>query len=119
MDFKEWFTQSVRVPLPLFSLAVGVVIGVAFFGKEEKEEGKQSKTNETKPTNTGNVSPPPPATTVNSTGVIVKGSKSYRFEQELNTRTSSEYTRRGQLWSQHPSWHLPDVPRVNSKIENR
>eukprot|EP01038_Epipyxis_sp_PR26KG_P009706 gene9706-13064_t len=38
---------------------------------------------------------------------------SYRFEEENPKRLSSEYTRRGQLWSRHASWHLPQAPRQN------
>ena len=40
--------------------------------------------------------------------------KSYRIEQEQTKRQSSEYTRRGMLWSSHASWHLPSAPRNQS-----
>ena len=36
---------------------------------------------------------------------------SYRMEEELPKKSSSEYTRRGQLWSKHASWNLPKAPR--------
>ena len=35
----------------------------------------------------------------------------YRIEEEDTKKLSSEYTRRGQLWSRHASWHLPLAPR--------
>ena len=38
--------------------------------------------------------------------------RSYRIEEEGKKRSSSEITRRGQLWSRHASWHLPMAPRV-------
>ena len=37
--------------------------------------------------------------------------RSYRIEEEGTKKQSSEYTRRGQLWSRHASWHLPLAPR--------
>ena len=36
---------------------------------------------------------------------------SYRMEEECSKKTSSEFTRRGQLWSKHASWKLPEAPR--------
>lgn len=36
---------------------------------------------------------------------------SYRMEEEHSKKSSSEYTRRGQLWSKHASWNLPKAPR--------
>lgn len=36
---------------------------------------------------------------------------SYRMEEEHSKKSSSEYTRRGQLWSRHASWNLPKAPR--------
>ena len=38
-------------------------------------------------------------------------SLSYRMEEENSRKSSSEYTRRGQLWSKHASWNLPNAPR--------
>jgi len=38
---------------------------------------------------------------------------SYRIEQEQTKGQSSEYTRRGMLWSSHASWNLPLAPRSN------
>lgn len=36
---------------------------------------------------------------------------SYRIDEEGPKKQSSEYTRRGMLWSRHASWHLPLAPR--------
>lgn len=36
---------------------------------------------------------------------------SYRIEEEINKKSSVEYTRRGQLWSKRASWKLSKVPR--------
>ena len=41
---------------------------------------------------------------------------SYRIEQEQTKGQSSEYTRRGMLWSSHASWNLPLAPRLNQYI---
>ena len=43
--------------------------------------------------------------------VTVRTRKAYRMEEEQTRHSSSEYTRRGQLWSRHASWHLPEAPR--------
>eukprot|EP01039_Chlorochromonas_danica_P000237 gene237-255_t len=40
---------------------------------------------------------------------------SYRIEEETMKRSSSEFTRRGQLWSRHASWHIPGAPRLSSR----
>jgi hypothetical protein len=37
--------------------------------------------------------------------------RSYRMEEENTKKSSSEFTRRGMLWSKHASWHLPTAPR--------
>jgi len=37
-----------------------------------------------------------------------------RIEEENVRALSSEYTRRGQLWSRHASWHLPRAPRMEA-----
>ena len=34
-----------------------------------------------------------------------------RIEEEHKRQKSSEYTRRGQIWSRHASWYLPKAPR--------
>ena len=41
----------------------------------------------------------------------IRRNHSYRMEEELPKKSSSEYTRRGQLWSKHASWNLPKAPR--------
>jgi hypothetical protein len=41
---------------------------------------------------------------------------SYRMEEEHSKKYSSEYTRRGQLWSKHASWNLPKAPRSHRAI---
>lgn len=46
-----------------------------------------------------------------STVLKSKTKHGYRMEQEQVKRQSSEYTRRGILWSSHASWHLPSAPR--------
>lgn len=50
---------------------------------------------------------------------IEKNSKLlYRIEEEGKKSTSTEFTRRGMLWSRHASWHLPLAPpRIPSRIE--
>ena len=45
------------------------------------------------------------------TPITVRTRKAYRMEEEQTRHSSSEYTRRGQLWSRHASWHLPMAPR--------
>jgi hypothetical protein len=41
-----------------------------------------------------------------------KAAKSmYRMDEEGTKKSSSEYTRRGMLWSRHASWHLPSAPK--------
>lgn len=40
--------------------------------------------------------------------------QSYRIEEEQSKKSSSEYTRRGQLWSKHASWNLPKAPRFSN-----
>lgn len=40
-----------------------------------------------------------------------KSKHNYRIEEEQIKGQSSEYTRRGMLWSSHASWHLPSAPR--------
>lgn len=42
----------------------------------------------------------------------ISRSLSYRMEEENSRKSSSEFTRRGQLWSKHASWNLPNAPRV-------
>ena len=42
-----------------------------------------------------------------------RGNLSYRMEEEFSKKTSSEFTRRGQLWSKHASWKLPEAPRFS------
>ena len=42
---------------------------------------------------------------------MIRRNHSYRMEEELPKKSSSEYTRRGQLWSKHASWNLPKAPR--------
>ena len=44
---------------------------------------------------------------------------SYRMEQEGAKKMSSEYTRRGQLWSKHASWNLPMAPRTSLQLTER
>lgn len=56
----------------------------------------------------------PVTTTASASSPTSHTSSSYRIEEE-NVRTlSSEYTRRGQLWSRHASWHLPKAPRMET-----
>ena len=44
----------------------------------------------------------------------------YRMQEEGSRKSSSEYTRRGQLWSKHASWNLPKAPRfTNSLIDSK
>jgi Indoleamine 2,3-dioxygenase len=45
----------------------------------------------------------------------ISRSSSYGMEEECLTKSSSEYTRRGQLWSKHASWNLPKAPRLSIK----
>jgi Indoleamine 2,3-dioxygenase len=45
----------------------------------------------------------------------ISRSSSYRMEEECLRKSSSEYTRRGQLWSKHASWNLPKAPRLSIK----
>lgn len=52
--------------------------------------------------------------TSNSTNNLRR--RTYRFEEEGKKRMSSEYTRRGQLWSTHASWQLPTAPRSKGKV---
>ena len=44
---------------------------------------------------------------------------SYRMQQEGAKKMSSEYTRRGQLWSKHASWNLPMAPRTSLQLTER
>ena len=46
-------------------------------------------------------------------------SLSYRMQEEVSRKSSSEYTRRGQLWSKHASWNLPKAPRSVSAFIGR
>lgn len=46
---------------------------------------------------------------------LIPRKRSYRIEEEGTKKSSSEYTRRGQLWSRHASWHLPLAPREIEK----
>ena len=46
----------------------------------------------------------------------MRRNRSYRMEEELPKKSSSEYTRRGQLWSKHASWNLPKAPRSHRTI---
>ena len=49
---------------------------------------------------------------INNNDSIRKIKKSiYRIDEEGTKKTSSEYTRRGMLWSRHASWHLPSAPK--------
>ena len=43
----------------------------------------------------------------------------YRMQEEVSRKSSSEYTRRGQLWSKHASWNLPKAPRSDSSSIQR
>ena len=43
----------------------------------------------------------------------------YRMQEEVSRKSSSEYTRRGQLWSKHASWNLPKAPRSGSSSIER
>jgi hypothetical protein len=45
------------------------------------------------------------------TASALRRNHSYRMEEEHSKKSSSEYTRRGQLWSKHASWNLPKAPR--------
>ena len=49
---------------------------------------------------------------------IKKKANSYRIEQEQVKKQSSEFTRRGVLWSTHASWHLPLAPRYEIESED-
>lgn len=49
----------------------------------------------------------------NSAQSCMSRSSSYRMEEECSRKSSSEYTRRGQLWSKHASWNLPKAPRMS------
>ena len=44
--------------------------------------------------------------------------RSYRIEEEGVKKQSNEFTRRGQLWSRHASWHLPGAPREIERLIN-
>lgn len=118
---SDWLNQTVVIPLPVFSLLLTGLVTVLIL---KWKDGRKEKTSEITPV----PSPPSPQDLPLSPGLprsnAAKGSSNsiasqYRFEQEIKARTSSEYTRRGQLWSQHPSWHLNEVPRVNETIADR
>lgn len=69
----------------------------------------------------GNVTPQETASGLKAPGSdapkpLQRSSSSYRIEEELNKKTSSEFTRRGQLWSKHASWHLPSAPRHPEEV---
>lgn len=50
-----------------------------------------------------------------------RSTSSNRMKEEEKKKYSSEYTRRGLLWSRHASWHLPKAPRdtLRNKLESQ
>jgi hypothetical protein len=47
---------------------------------------------------------------------VHRSPSSYRIEQEDFRKSSSEFTRRGQLWSRHASWNLSGAPRSHKAM---
>jgi hypothetical protein len=47
---------------------------------------------------------------------VHRSPSSYRIEQEHFRKSSSEFTRRGQLWSRHASWNLSGAPRSHKAM---
>jgi hypothetical protein len=58
----------------------------------------------------------PSSTIVTQKKTVKKSPSSYRIEQEDFRKSSSEYTRRGQLWSRHASWNLSGAPRSHKAM---
>lgn len=51
---------------------------------------------------------------------LTQSKLSYRMDEEGAKKQSSEYTRRGMLWSRHASWHLPLAPRSDiTSVDNQ
>ena len=72
----------------------------------EKSEKHSEKTKSKKTT-----APTTDTIASKQTVATIRRNHSYRMEEEHSKKSSSEYTRRGQLWSKHASWNLPKAPR--------
>jgi indoleamine 2,3-dioxygenase len=124
------FLTPVIVPFPVV-MAIGVIILTLLFNNKKTSDVKTPNPDHQPSTKTINTTSPLPASPLPKSNPARPSSPakpnisirpSYRIEEENKKRLSSEYTRRGQLWSRHASWHLPNAPqqatRANSIYAN-
>jgi indoleamine 2,3-dioxygenase len=112
--------DSVKVPLSFLLALVALSTGLVVLHIQNNQQSittKKKEDNEKQEKECSKCSKPPQQI-VPQTPVRVQRNQSYRIEEENTKRTSSEFTRRGQLWSKHASWHLPDAPRVSNSAAN-
>lgn len=129
--------SSVEIPVP-YLLAAILVILVVYFMKEKQlipnlqeieEADSGTSITETKVADIAASSSSDTSSNDDLTSIApefasvqsrISRSSSYRMEEECLRKSSSEYTRRGQLWSKHASWNLPEAPRLSiKKFEKR
>ena len=122
-------TASIEIPLPLL-LSVLIILISAFFLREQQlyvkvtpvdlpvtsdlnveiTEAASASTNDILSTDRSAILVPASQPSVSKP---LRGNLSYRMEEECSKKTSSEFTRRGQLWAKHASWRLPEAPRLS------
>jgi hypothetical protein len=125
-SFKFEIPSAVEYPPSVIVLAIVVVV-VAFFlqnGRIEKNlalsndaaEIRTDRSTVLKRSATGQENSVPEVVITKQTTSAMRRNHSYRMEEEQSKKFSSEYTRRGQLWSKHASWNLPKAPRSHRAL---
>lgn len=98
----------------IVSSATTIVLFHLFEVKSKKKEDRSIAAKDETKKAVNSVATKAASVSAPSSGGSGKTPLSYRIEEENNRTLSSEYTRRGQLWSRHASWHLPKAPREES-----
>jgi Indoleamine 2,3-dioxygenase len=131
-SFLANIPSSVEIPVPFLAAAILAIL-LAYIIQEkqlipilqEKEESHsgvnviETRTAEISASSSNDTSSNDDLKSITPESVSVQSrisrSSSYRMEEECSRKSSSEYTRRGQLWSKHASWNLPKAPRLSIK----
>lgn len=125
-SFKFEIPSAVEYPPSVIIVAI-VIIVVAFCFQNRRIERKLALATDAveictdiktviKRSATGLENSLPDVVVAKQATSAMRRNHSYRMEEEQSKKSSSEYTRRGQLWSKHASWNLPKAPRSHRAL---
>lgn len=110
---SNFIDTNVVIPLPILAIVVAIIMMAFIVILKVSEKKPITESAITKKVVEVEL---PSSTIVTQMRTVKKSPSSYRIEQEDFRKSSSEYTRRGQLWSRHASWNLSGAPRSHKAM---